>query len=245
MSKLSALKVKSITAIGMHSDGLGLHLKVQKSKDGNSLNKSWIYRWGAQGANTIGLGSVKTVSLSEARDKADRCRKLVASGLNPKDERSKSKAIIAKEKASSITFKEATKIYIETHKAGWRNKKHASQWANTLKKYAEPTIGDVACSAITKEQLLSILLPIWTDKHETATRVRGRIESILDWAIAKDYRQAPNVAILKGNLAPLLPHINKRDKVKHYEAMNYDDIPQFQHVPYSFAFLLQRDHQKL
>ena len=87
MSKLNALKIKSITKVGMHSDGNGLHLKVQKSSDGKSLNKSWIFRWGAQGKNTMGLGSFPEVSLADARAKTLECKKLVASGLNPRDER--------------------------------------------------------------------------------------------------------------------------------------------------------------
>ena len=115
MSKLNALKIKSITKIGMHSDGGGLHLKVQKSKDGSTLNKSWIYRWGAQGKHSIGLGSLNDFSLAEAREKARDCRKMVSDGKNPKEERDKNKKAIVQAKASSITFRAATKKYIELH----------------------------------------------------------------------------------------------------------------------------------
>ena len=225
MSKLNALKIKSITTIGMTSDGGGLHLKTQKSKDGGSLNKSWIFRWGAQGKNTMGLGSAKDISLSKARELASNCRIMVAQGLNPRDERDKGKKAIQYAKANSITFKQATKTYIEIQKPSWSNDKHAQQWANTLEVYASPIIGNTPCAEVTKEQILKILTPLWTTKNETATRVRGRIEKILGWAIAKGYRTAPNAAAYKDNLQPLLPNINKRQLVKHHNAMNYDEIP--------------------
>lgn len=227
MSKLSTLKIKSINKIGMHSDGLGLYLKVQESAKSNTVNKTWIYRWGARGANTMGFGSINNVSLAEARDRASECRKMVARGLNPRDERDKLKAEKRAADAHSITFKKAAGEYIETHKAAWKNEKHTQQWENTLETYAFPTIGDVPCSDVSKEQVLEILKPIWSTKNETATRLRGRIESVLDWAIAKGYRTNANVAVLKGNLQQLLPQIKKRQRVKHHNAMPYDDIPKF------------------
>lgn len=136
MSKLNALKIKSITKVGMHSDGSGLHLKVQKSSDGKTLNKSWIFRWGAQGKNSIGLGSFKDVSLSEARDIVSEYRKLVLRGINPKEQRDIEKLKIKQDKANQITFEQAASKYIETQKAAWKNVKHAQQWTNTLVEYA-------------------------------------------------------------------------------------------------------------
>ena len=206
MSKLNALKIKSISKIGMHSDGNGLYLKVQKSIKTNTLNKSWIFRWGAKGANTMGLGSIKHVTLAEAREFASECHRMVARGINPRDERQKLKAEQVAQASSSITFKVATQQYIETHQASWKGIKHARQWYNTLETYAFDKIGKMACADVTKAQVLAILKPIWSDKHVTATRVRGRIESVLDWAIAKGYRTEANPAVLKGNLQPLLPH---------------------------------------
>ena len=227
MSKLNALKIKSITKIGMHSDGDGLYLKVQPSTKHNSINKSWIFRWGAQGKNTMGLGSEKDIPLKEARELASDCRNKLAHGLDPRAEREKIQAEHRSAKAKSITFKQATEKYIETHRSSWKNPKHTQQWTNTLTEYAFPTIGHKACSEITKEHVLQILNPIWTTKTETATRVRGRIESVLDWAIAMGYRKDVNVAVLKGNLQPLLPNIKKRQRVKHHNAMHYDDVPLF------------------
>jgi integrase len=227
MSKLNALKIKSITKVGMHSDGGGLLLKVQNSKDGNSLNKSWIYRWGAQGKNSIGLGSLNDFSLAEARERARECRKMVAEGKNPKEERDRDKKALQQAKASSITFKAAAKKYIELNKATWTNEKHAQQWTNTLDAYAYPIIGDIACADITKEHVLKILEPIWTAKGETARRVRTRIERVLGWSIAKGYRTTSNAATFKDNLQPLLPKVNQRQQIKHHNAMHYDEIPNF------------------
>ena len=227
MSGLSALKVKSIAKIGMHSDGNGLYLKVQASTKQSTINKSWIFRWGAQGKNTLGLGSVKDVTLAEARELAIECSRLVTRGLNPKEEREKIRAEKQTEKENSITFADASKQYIEMRKPTWKNKKHAQQWENTLKTYAYDVIGKKPCSAVTKEDVLKILTPIWTTKAETATRLRGRIENVLDWSKAKGYIKGENVAVLKGNLHALLPQIKKRNRVVHHKAMPYDDVPSF------------------
>jgi integrase len=227
MSKLNALKVKSITKIGMHSDGNGLYLKVQPSSKHSTINKSWIFRWGAQGKNTMGLGSVKDITLAEARELTTECSRLVARGFNPKQEREKIHAEKQAEKENSITFSEASKQYIEIHRASWKNKKHGQQWEKTLETYAFDVIGNKSCSAVTKEDVLKILTPIWTTKTETATRVRGRIESVLDWAKAKGYVKGENVAVLKGNLQALLPQIKKRQRVAHHNAMPYDKVPTF------------------
>lgn len=211
----------------MHADGGGLYLKVQKSKDGDSLNKSWIYRWGAQGKYSIGLGSLNDFSLAEARERLRECRKMVAEGKNPKEERDRDKKALQQAKASSITFRAAAKKYMELNKASWTNEKNAQQWANTLDTYAYPIIGDIACAEITKEHVLKILEPIWSSKHDTATKLRGRIEKILGWSIAKGYAKLPNTAAYKDNLQPLLPRIIKRQLVEHHKAMHYDDIPKF------------------
>ncbi len=227
MSKLNALKIKSINKVGMHSDGNGLYLKVQLSSNSRTINKSWIFRWGAQGKKSMGLGSIKDVTLAEARDLAIECSRLVVRGLNPKEERERIHAETQAEKENSITFSEASKQYIEIHKASWKNKKHGQQWGNTLKAYAFDVIGNKPCSKVTKEDVLKILTPIWTTRTETATRVRGRIESVLDWAKAKGYVKGENVAVLKGNLQALLPQIQKRQRVVHHNAMHYDKVPTF------------------
>ena len=124
-----------------------------------------------------------------------------------------------------MTFQRAVQIYIETKRHGWRNLKYADQWTNTITTYANPVIGSLPCSDVTTELVLEILKPIWTTKNETATRLRGRIESIMDWAVVSGHRTGDNPAIWKGKLAHLLPSISKRQRVKHHAAMPYAQIP--------------------
>ena len=162
MSKLNALKIKSITKIGMHSDGDGLYLKVQPSSKNGTVNKSWIFRWGAQGKNSMGLGSEKDFKLSEARELAIECRRKVARGIDPKAEREKIQGELRTAKAKSITFQEATEKFIQTHKASWKSEKHTQQWFNSLDTHAFDVLGHKACSDITKDDVLAVLNPIWT-----------------------------------------------------------------------------------
>ncbi|PUE35781.1 site-specific integrase [Limnohabitans sp. Jir72] len=229
MGKLTALSIKSLKTVGLHADGGGLYLKVQASPDPSQPNKSWIFRWGAGGKNTIGLGPLRDVTLAEARDTAVQHHRLVRQGGDPRLERSKIQAAAAA--ASDVmTFQRAAQIYIETKRHGWRNLKHADQWTNTISTYANPVIGTLACSDVTTELVLEILKPIWTTKNETATRLRGRIESIMDWAVVSGHRTGDNPAIWKGKLAHLLPSISKRQRVKHHAAMPYAHIPALFHT---------------
>lgn len=213
----------SIKKIGLHSDGGGLYLKVQKSKDPNQPNKSWIFRWGTDGKNQLGLGSLRHVTLAEARSLAAKNHNLTRQGIDPRIERDQRKAE-AKAANSVVTFEQAYEIYIETKKDGWKNKKHAQQWTNTLKTYAKPVIGNLPCSAITTEHIKSILEPIWKTKHETASRLRQRIEKVIGWALAMGHRTGDNPALLKGNLEHFLPELDKHDLVDHYNAMPYAQV---------------------
>ena len=224
MGKLTTLSIKSIKKVGLHADGDGLYLKVQASPDPNQPNKSWIYRWGAGGKNTIGLGPVRDVGLAEARELAARQRQLVRQGVDPRNERHKAQAA-ANTAANVMTFERAAEQYIETQKHGWKNAKNAQQWTNTITTYANPVIGKVPCSEVTTDQILDILKPIWTTKNETASRVRGRIENIMDWASVSGHRTGDNPARWRGKLEHLLPTISKRVRVKHHEAMPYAQVP--------------------
>ena len=224
MGKLNTLSIKSIKKVGLHADGDGLYLKVQASSDPSQPNKSWIYRWGAGGKNTIGLGPVRDVPLAEARELAAKQRQLVRQGIDPRAERGRAQAA-AIAAANVMTFELAAQQYIETKKHGWKNAKHAQQWTNTLTTYANPVIGKTPCSDITTEQVLDILKPIWTNMNETATRVRGRIESIMDWALVSGHRTNDNPARWKGKLEHLLPSISKRARVQHHKAMPYAEVP--------------------
>ncbi len=222
MGRLTAIAARSIKKVGLHSDGDGLYLKVQASPDPNQPNKSWIFRWGAGGKNTIGLGSTRDVTLSDAREAAARQRQLVRQGLDPRTERDRNKPTATTE---VMTFKKAASLYIASKRDGWKNAKHAQQWTNTLEAYAHPKIGHIACQDVTTEHIQDILGSIWTSKHETATRVRSRLENIFDWATVAGHRTGENPARWRGRLEHLLPTISKRRRVKHHEAMPYSQVP--------------------
>lgn len=171
----------------------------------------------------MGLGSLRVITLAEARDTPVQHHRLVPQGGDPRVERSHIQAAAAA--ASDVmTFQKAAEIYTETKRHGWR-KKHADQWTNTITAYANRVIGRLSCADVTTELVLEILKPIWTTKNETATRLRGRIENIMDWAVVSGHRTGDNPAIWKGNLAHLLPSISKRQRVKHQAAMPYAEVP--------------------
>jgi integrase len=175
----------------------------------------------------MGLGGYPDVTLAEARVAARAVRGKIAAGVDPiEDSRTaRSKMIAAQDTA--ITFSQAAKQYIDTHESGWRNTKHVQQWRSTLQTYADPVIGKMLVRDVGLAQVLKILEPIWRTKTETASRLRGRIESILDWAAARSYRAAPNPARWKGHLDKLLPAPGKIAKTDHHQALPYDDLPEF------------------
>ena len=176
--KLSALVVKRLgTMPGMHAVGDNLYLQV---KNGGA---SWVLRYMLdQKARYMGLGSLRNWTLAEARERAREQCKLLDDGLDPldvRDEIKKRERVVA---ARSTTFRECAAAYVNAHRAGWRNKRHVAQWETTLATYAEPVIGALPVQAIDTTLVLKVLEPIWTDKSETASRLRGRLEAILDWA---------------------------------------------------------------
>jgi integrase len=156
----------------------------------------------------MGLGSLKAVSLANARDKAALCRSTLAEGIDPIEARKadRSRSIAADQK--TITFEEAADAYIAAHESGWKNAKHATQWRNTLAADAYPIAGKLLVSDIDIEVVMQILRPIWALKPETAGRLRGRIERILDWATVSGFRQGKNPAQWRGisrTFSPLNP----------------------------------------
>lgn len=208
---------------GVHADGLNLYLQVSRSG-----SRSWLFRYMRNGrAHEMGLGPLHTISLAEARSKALELRKLLLEGRDPLTERQQQRRAMKISAAAEITFAEAAQRFIDGHKAGWRNAKHAEQWASTLRTYAFPVIGELPVAAVDTALVLKILEPIWRTKTETASRVRGRIESILDWAIARELRDGPNPARWRGHLDKLLPARSKVAPVKHHEAMPYRQVPAF------------------
>lgn len=223
IGKLSAVAVSKKKKPGLYGDGDGLSLQIAKGG-----SKSWIYRFMLNGkARSMGLGSANTYSLSEAREMAIECRKLSRAGIDPIEDKGKGRALAALEAAKAITFQHAAEKYIETHKIGWRSPKHAEQWSATLNTYAYPIIGSVSVQTIDVALVMRIIEPIWATKTETASRVRGRIENVLDWATAHGYRAGDNPARWRGHMDKMLPERAKVRKVQHYPALPYTDIGEF------------------
>lgn len=225
-NRLSAAFVKTAPA-GMHPDGGGLYLQASVGAD-QVIRRSWIYRYALAGRERhMGLGSIDDVGLADARQKAADARKLKNSGLDPINTRDASKASAAATAAKAMTFDACRDAFITAHRAGWRNVKHSSQWSNTLDRYVTPTIGKVNVGDIDTGLVMQILEPIWSAKPETASRVRGRVERILDWAKVRGFRDGENPARWRGHLDHLLPAKTKIRKVVHHPAMPYADIPTF------------------
>ena len=175
----------------------------------------------------MGLGSLIDVSLAEAREHAAECRQLRKQGIDPIESRRAAKAERLVTAAKAMTFDQAAEAYIAAHRAGWRNPKHAAQWKATLATYASPVFGKLSASSIDTGLVLKALEPIWTAKPETAGRVRGRIEAVLDWTTARGYRTGENPARWRGHLDKLLPARSKVRKVKHHSALPYTELPGF------------------
>jgi integrase len=220
---LSATKVKSLKKPGDYLDGRGLYLQVR-----NQSSKSWILKYSMQKrAREMGLGSAFDFDLADARDMRDRYRKLVKLGVDPIEHRKTETAERTAEKAKAVTFKDAATRYIAANRSGWKNIKHASQWEATLKAYAYPTIGALPVQAIDTALLMKVLEPIWSTKPETASRVRGRIESVIAAAKARGEFKGENPATWKGHLDKLLPKTSKVRSVENHAALPYADLPAF------------------
>jgi integrase len=220
---LTAAAVTRKTRPGKYSDGGNLWLQVSKWG-----TKSWIFRYSRHGQGRWhGLGAAHTISLAEAREKARECRKLLLDGIDPIDHRKAQRAQAQLEAARTMTFRECAEAYIATHRAGWKNPKHAAQWPASLETYVYPVFGTLAVADIDTALVMKVLEPIWTTKTETAGRVRGRIESILDWATVRQYRRGENPARWRGHLDKLLPARSKIHKVAHHRALPYRGMADF------------------
>lgn len=223
IEQLTALEVARLNERGTYRDGGGLCLYVT----GPSA-KSWVYRYTLNGrAREMGLGSLNGVSLAEARTRASECRCLCSAGIDPIEARKAERQRARIEAAKAITFKDAAERYIAAHEAGWRNAKSALQWRNTIATYAEPIIGKLPVQAVDVGLVVKVLEPIWATKPETAGRLRGRIESVLDWATVRGYRTGENPARWRGHLQNLLPNPARVRKVRHHAALPYTEIGAF------------------
>jgi integrase len=227
---LTAKQVEFEKRPGYYADAgcPGLYLQVTEGSRG--LARSWLFRFTSpttQKRREMGLGAAHVIRLSDARNLATNFRLQLVQGLDPLDERRKERAANSLARTKQISFNEAARLCIATKSHEWSNAKHASQWANTLATYASPVLGKLDVSLITTVDVLRVLEPIWLAKTETATRVRQRIETVLDWCTARGHRSGENPARLKGGLGELLPKSAKIKTVEHLAAVPYLRINEF------------------
>jgi integrase len=223
VEKLTAAAVSRASKPGYYGDGAGLYLQVSSTG-----TKSWIFRYSRAGKERqMGLGPLHTVSLSEARDQAKECRASLREGVDPLDARNAIKLEASLERAKMVTFDYCAAEYIKAHRGSWKNAKHAAQWESTIATYASPTIGDLPVASIDTALVVKVLQPIWQEKTETATRLRSRIENILDWATVSKFRVGENPARWRGHLDNLLADPNKVAKVAHHAALPWQEMGAF------------------
>lgn len=240
--ELSALTVSKLKTEGRYAVGGvdGLHLRVSGG------SRAWVLRIAvgsrvdrkgqvAVHRRDVGLGSYPEVSLAEARDRARDLRRQVRDGVDPVLERQATKLRSAIQTAKDKSFQDCADAYIDANRAGWKNDKHVQQWQNTLATYVFPRFGDLSVASVDTGMVLEVLQQsvglagetLWLNKTETASRLRGRIESILDWATFRGYRQGDNPARWKGHLQHELPARNKVQKVEHHAALPYVELAAF------------------
>ena len=198
------------------------------SRSSPSSAKSWVFRYRNGGRlREMGLGSTHTLSLAEARDAALSCRKQRLIGIDPIEARHGARAADRLAAARAMTFQQCAEAYMKAHRAAWRNEKHAWQWGQTLSGHVYPVIGALPVAAIDTGHVTRILEPIWSTKAETAARVRGRIEAILDYAKVHGWRTGENPGRWKGHLENVLPARGKVSKVEHHAALPWAEIGAF------------------
>jgi len=223
--ELTPLAVSKLRRTGLHAVGgiNGLGLKVMPAG-----SRAWVLRTMVAGKRReYGLGSYPSVTLASARERARAMLDQLFAGVDPAVTKKQAKSALAAQRAKAVNFKTLAEQYIAQHEAGWKNAKHAAQWTSTLETYAFPTIGNMVAADIDTPSVLRVLQPIWANKSETASRLRGRIEAVLDFATAKGLREGPNPARWKGNLALTLPAKRKISTVKHHPAVPVKDMPSF------------------
>lgn len=238
-NRLKPLQVSRFKGPGKLSDGGGLYLIA-----GRNGSRTWVFRYMRAGkAVEMGLGAVSAVPVANARAVAADLRAVLATGGDAREHRKLARQRSALEFARAVTFKSAAEKFIEANKAAWRNEKHAAQWTATLATYAYPTFGSSAVADVRASDVLKVLSPIWSTKPETASRLRGRIEAVLDYSAVHGWREGENPARWKGGLEMTLPARTKVRAVKHHAAMAYADVPAFlarvQQVPGMAALAFQ------
>jgi integrase len=239
MSRLTAKDVEHAKRVGYFADGGGLYLQVSAMRGSHTRRtKSWIFRYtmgiriNTKGQEVprqreMGLGPVHDVSLADARQRAAACRVLLLDGVDPIEHRDQRKRERALDVAKAVSFAICAERYIEAHRAGWSNAKHAAQWISTLDMYAGPVFGALPVATIDTGMVVKAIEPLWTKKHETATRLRARIEAVLDWAKVRGFRDGENPARWRGHLENILPTLARAKRVKHHPAMPHAELPAF------------------
>ncbi len=224
-TELGALAVSNIRRRGINFVGGVAGLAINVSGTGG---RSWVLRYQIKGRRRdLGLGGYPDVTLAQAKEAARVARAKIKLGLDPIDDARAARAKLIENNLTALSFSEAATQYIDTHESSWRSAKHGQQWRNTIGAYANPIIGKMLVRDVSLAQVLAVLEPIWRTKTETASRLRGRIESILDWAAARGYRDEANPARWKGHLDKLLPTPGKIRKTDHHRALPYAELPSF------------------
>ena len=237
--RITALFVKHSKRPGKYADGGNLYLQVRKSTrkiETDVVTKSWLFRYSRFGKDTwLGLGPYPDVTLAEARDLATRERKKTRQGIDPLTDKRERHIAARTSHENMLSFGECAELYIESQAPGWSNPKHVEQWRSTLKNLAGPIIGHLSVNHVDTALVIRCIEPIWATKTETASRLRGRIESVLDWATVRGYREGDNPARWRGHLDKLLPRPSQVVRVKHHAALPYTEIG---------AFMLQLRREK-
>jgi integrase len=228
--QLTIKRVERLRDPGRYSDGQGLYLQVV-----NALNRSWVFRYERAGRERfMGLGPVHTLNLAEARAKARKARQLLLEGIDPLDARADELRARVEAAQKRLTFREAAQAYNDAHERKWGNAKHRAQFLSSLKTYAFPVLGNMPVAEIDTPAVLRAIEPQWLTKTETLSRVRGRIEAVLDWAKVRGYRTGDNPATWK-TIGKALPARSDIAKVEPHPALPYLELPAF------MAALRQRD----
>jgi hypothetical protein len=237
--RLSPAKVMN-AKVGRYADGGGLYLQVVPLA-GGGYGRSWFFRYAAPSGATriskaglehraerqMGLGPTHTTSLAEAREAAREARKLLLQGIDPLDAKTAQRASQRVAKARGVTFNECALAFVASRESTWKNEVHRRQWTTTLSTYAGPVIGTLPVEAVDTALVMKVLGPLWQRAPETGSRLRGRIESVLNWATVAGHRSGDNPARWRGHLEHLLPARRKVAKVEHHAAMPYRDMPAF------------------